>query len=280
MKPWYRNSTLQMDDPEMEWIQNQDAASCAVWEWLKSDCQKHETDQIRQLSDIDKDVVAKRLGINSPRFSQISQHLQTLGWISQDLRISKWSKWQSARTPEEDAMRKKAEYWKAKASELQGVTSDKTESEKDVSLATSQNLPLYPIDERRGEENKEKTPIIPKGDEFGVRNVECGMKSQKLEAKHLLKSQELQIWDAYPKKAGKPKALLSIRKAIAKRSFDDLLDLTKKYARAVQSMEPAFIPHPQKWFNHERYNDDPSTWTRSTQKKHAPDMGPRRVGSV
>jgi hypothetical protein len=267
MKPWYRNSTLQMDDPEMEWLQTQDAASCAVWEWFKSDCQKHETDQIRQLSEIDKVVVAKRLGIDSPRFSQISQHLQTLGWISQDLRIAKWSKWQSSRTPEEDAMRKKVEYWKAKASELQGVTSAETEPEKTVSPTTSQNLPQYPIDERRGEENKEKTPIVP-------------INGDKLEARKLLKSQELQIWDAYPKKAGKPKALISIRKALGKRSFEDLLDLTKKYARAVQSMEPAFIPHPQKWFNHERYNDDPSTWTRSTQKKHAPDMGPRRVGSL
>jgi hypothetical protein len=267
MKPWYRNSTLQMDDPEMEWLQSKDSASCAVWEWLKGDCQKHETDQIRQLSDIDKEMVSKRLGIDSPRFSQISQSLQALGWISQDLRITNWPKWQAARTPEEDRFRKQAEYWKAKASELQGVTANQVESKIEVSPAVSQNLPLYPIDERRGEENKEKTPIVP-------------INGDKLEARKLLKSQELQIWDAYPKKAGKPKALLSIRKAIAKRSFDDLLDLTKKYARAVQSMEPAFIPHPQKWFNHERYNDDPSTWTRSTQKKHAPDMGPRRVGSV
>jgi hypothetical protein len=278
MKPWYRNSTLQMDDPEMEWLQSQDTASCAVWEWLKSDCQKHETDQIRQLSDIDQTMVAKRLGIDSPRFSQVSQRFQKLGWISQDLRITKWSKWQASRTAEEDAMRKQVEYWKAKVTQLQGVTPNKVDDEKAQSPATSQNLPTYPIDERRGEENKEKTPIIPKGDVSADHDNE--KREAKIAAKNLLKSQEQQIWDAYPKKAGKPKALSSIRKALGKRSFEDLLDLTKKYARAVQSMEPAFIPHPQKWFNHERYNDDPSTWIRSTEKKHAPHMGPRRAGYV
>jgi len=28
--------------------------------------------------------------------------------------------------------------------------------------------------------------------------------------------------------------------------------------------EARFIPHPAKWFNEERFNDDPVTWRRTT----------------
>lgn len=69
-----------------------------------------------------------------------------------------------------------------------------------------------------------------------------------------------QIYNEYPKKVGKPLALRSISKAIVKVGAEKLMELTKAYAMR-RSGDKSFIPYPATWFNQERYNDDPSTWT-------------------
>lgn len=73
------------------------------------------------------------------------------------------------------------------------------------------------------------------------------------------KKQAEEIYAAYPKKAGKPKAIQAILKALDKTNFEVLLERTKQYALARQG-KPDFTPYPASWFNAERYNDDPSTW--------------------
>jgi hypothetical protein len=80
------------------------------------------------------------------------------------------------------------------------------------------------------------------------------------------------IYQAYPLKVGKAKALVAIRKAIKSGiSPDSLLERTQAYAAAVSRWTPAqryspegrdFVPHPASWFNAARYEDDPSTWER------------------
>jgi len=132
MKPYYRNSALQMDDPEMESLQRFDAGACAVWEWLKGDAAKRNSPQIRKLSSTEKTVLAERLGITGQRMDSILDEMRRIGWI-QDECIRSWNKWQAGRTPEEDAMRKQVEYWKAKATAQQSQL-----------LPFSQNLPLPP----------------------------------------------------------------------------------------------------------------------------------------
>lgn len=150
MKPWYRNSTLQMDDPEMEWLQGKDPATCAVWEWLKGDCQKRGTNKVRTLSDQETETISRRLGIDSPRFSQISKSLQDVGWVSQGS-LKGWEKWQSdGRSHSEDALRKQVEYWKKKAG-LHGVTDSKQ-----INLPESPKT--SPLEERRGEDLKVHIP--------------------------------------------------------------------------------------------------------------------------
>ena len=85
-------------------------------------------------------------------------------------------------------------------------------------------------------EAEKSTPIVPlKGDE----------------------SEE--IYEAFPKKVAKPKALAAIRKALTKVPFPDLLAKTRAYA-AARKGELQFCAYPATWFNQERYNDDPSTW--------------------
>lgn len=104
-----------MDDAEMEWLQRKDPASCAVWEWLKGDCQKRDSSSVRVLSEREIEVVASRLGIDSPRFSQVSQNLQSVSWIENG-HLNGWEKWQDVgRTTGEDALRKQVEYWKKQA---------------------------------------------------------------------------------------------------------------------------------------------------------------------
>ncbi len=70
------------------------------------------------------------------------------------------------------------------------------------------------------------------------------------------------VYDEYPRKVGRPKAIKSIKKALGKVSVGYLLGITKQYAIAVAGSDPSFIPHPTTWFNQERYNDSPTTWAR------------------
>ena len=201
MKPWYRNSTLQMDDPEMIWLQQQDPATCAVWEWVKSRCQKSGTSKFSPPTEFEIEVVAMNLGLpdspksspvlpgfsqnlpdspktspvlpdspktsqnlpESPRLSQILQRLQKVGWIKNG-EVRGWDKWQRERGPEEDALRKQVDYWRSKAQGLMKVSP--------VSPKTSPVLPdspkSSPSEERRGEEirgeeRERETPPPPQG---------------------------------------------------------------------------------------------------------------------
>lgn len=71
-----------------------------------------------------------------------------------------------------------------------------------------------------------------------------------------------QIYAAYPRKVARPKALEAIRKALKSMDGAKLLALTKEYAISRAGQDVSFTPYPQKWFNWERYNDDPSTWAK------------------
>jgi len=68
------------------------------------------------------------------------------------------------------------------------------------------------------------------------------------------------IYEAYPRKVGRPNALRAIYKAVTKYGVDRILDRTKAYALARAGEEPGFTPYPAVWFNQERFEDDPETW--------------------
>lgn len=74
-------------------------------------------------------------------------------------------------------------------------------------------------------------------------------------------TQILAIYEAYPKKVAKALALKAIRKALAKVSFEELLEAVVAYAAARKNQERCFTPHPASWFNQERWSDDRTTWT-------------------
>ena len=76
--------------------------------------------------------------------------------------------------------------------------------------------------------------------------------------------EEQTIYEAYPLKVAKPKALTAIRVAIKKHGFATVLAKTQAYA-AARNGDKAFMPHPSTFFNQERYNDDPETWKSREQ---------------
>jgi hypothetical protein len=74
------------------------------------------------------------------------------------------------------------------------------------------------------------------------------------------------IYEAFPRKSGKLKALEAITTALrtSDMSAHGLLVATKRYADAVSRWPKdrhQFIPMPATWFNQGRYMDDPATWT-------------------
>ena len=68
------------------------------------------------------------------------------------------------------------------------------------------------------------------------------------------------IYQAYPRKTAKPRAIQAISKALKKNRADFLLQKVREYSVATGGMERQYIPHPSTWFNQERFNDDPSEW--------------------
>lgn len=71
-----------------------------------------------------------------------------------------------------------------------------------------------------------------------------------------------EIYAQYPRKVARPVAIKSIAKACERLCPRCLLERTELYAAARRLEDPAYTPHPATWFNQERYNDDPSTWSR------------------
>jgi hypothetical protein len=77
-----------------------------------------------------------------------------------------------------------------------------------------------------------------------------------------------EIYAAYPRKVGRPAALVKIRRALSKIDGGKLLELTRAYSDAVKGTDPQFVPHPATWFGQERYNDDPKTWKRDGDNRN------------
>lgn len=91
-----------------------------------------------------------------------------------------------------------------------------------------------------------------------------------LSDKERLEKESTEIYQAYPRKVARPAALKAIVKALAKIPFVTLLEKTQLFSAAwvgAPKEELVYCPHPATWFNGERYNDDPSTWRRSSNRE-------------
>lgn len=73
------------------------------------------------------------------------------------------------------------------------------------------------------------------------------------------------IYKAYPLKVGKPKAIESIKRAMRKFAPNMILERTERYAVVAANIDRQFIPNPTTWYNQQRFNDDESTWARTSK---------------
>ena len=71
------------------------------------------------------------------------------------------------------------------------------------------------------------------------------------------------VYEAYPRKVGRPVALRAIARALTTTDHETLLKATVAYAEARRGQDQQFTPMPATWFNQQRYLDEPSTWTNS-----------------
>jgi hypothetical protein len=68
-------------------------------------------------------------------------------------------------------------------------------------------------------------------------------------------SEAIAIFEAYPRRVYRPRALKAIKTALQTVAFNDLLEATKAYSLAVRGKDQRFIPHPDKWFEQEGWRD-------------------------
>ncbi len=108
--------------------------------------------------------------------------------------------------------------------------------------------------------------------------------AQEKNKKHLnnsgpeLEQQAEEIYKRYPRKVGKPYAIKAINKAINKCGFNHIFEKTKLYAKEYNG-DHRYIPHPSKFFNQERYNDDPSEWSQNV-KNASSQFKPQQISNA
>lgn len=119
--------------------------------------------------------------------------------------------------------------------------------------------------------SSDNTPLPPEGEE----SEELMLSGEEKKTRRAVLAEAEEIYQAYPRKVGKPDALRAIAKALKKHSFDFLLEKVREYAgvRERSGEDPGFIPHPATWFNREQFNDDPSTWVRGGGGNQRPEPG-------
>jgi hypothetical protein len=100
---------------------------------------------------------------------------------------------------------------------------------------------------------------------------ERGQGTEDIGDKHCL-THACSIYEAYPRKVGKPAALKAITRAVSKFGLELVLERTKAFSEARKGQDIQFTPHPATWFNQERFNDDPATWVNHSHS-HKPSNG-------
>lgn len=88
------------------------------------------------------------------------------------------------------------------------------------------------------------------------------------EARLKLELQASAVYDLYPRKVGRPKALKSIERAIRKFGYAHIHDRATVFAAVWQDAPKErlqFCPHPSTFYNQERFQDEESEWQRATR---------------
>ena len=68
-----------------------------------------------------------------------------------------------------------------------------------------------------------------------------------------------ELYNLYPKKVGRKKAMVAIEKALKITNIDTIKEGLLKYIDATKNTEPRYIKHPATWFNGECWDDEPES---------------------
>lgn len=74
--------------------------------------------------------------------------------------------------------------------------------------------------------------------------------------------QAAELFDLYPRKVGRDKALVAIRNALKRVSFDELREAVCAFAKSPAGNAGEYTPHPATWFGEGRWQDDRKAWER------------------
>lgn len=193
----------------------------------------------------------------------IGEAMESVGWAREENGVT-LPHFMEYNTPMTNAARQSAYRKRQKDSRNASVTDCVTRSNEKV---TNSN-----VEKRERERREEEPPIVPQG----------GRDKASPNRSRWTKEDLLRVYEAYPRKVARPKALESIRKAldlIAKTTPDNpdpvgwLVGLTERFAKSAAGRSGKYTPHPTTWFNQERYIDDPATWDVVAQE-------PRRVPTL
>lgn len=98
-------------------------------------------------------------------------------------------------------------------------------------------------------------------------------KKQRLPKSEALQEAD-QIYQLYPRKIGRPKALTAIARCIKLYGFEAVRAGTELFSKTwtEAAKDISYCPHAATFFNQERFNDSPEAWGLATAKKIA--IGP------
>lgn len=93
---------------------------------------------------------------------------------------------------------------------------------------------------------------------------------KKREPKNEETAEALKVYEIYPRRVARPKALVAIARQIKVYGFEIVMNGTKLFAEAWRSSgktDLSFCPHATTFFNGERFNDSPEGWGLAGGKK-------------
>jgi hypothetical protein len=64
------------------------------------------------------------------------------------------------------------------------------------------------------------------------------------------------FWKRYPRKVGKPKALLAFKRALTRSGYGEILAGLERHVPAWAQTPRNFIPHPTTWLNRDGWEDE------------------------
>ena len=104
-------------------------------------------------------------------------------------------------------------------------------------------------------------------------------------SKRITEKMCLAIYEKYPRRKGRAAALKAIKKAIKDFGYDELEAAVRAFAkewndRLANGDDIKFCPWPQKWFNDQRYHDEPDQEPQQKDTRTAPPSKEKSVWEI